>query len=384
MWNVIKTILASDTLSPHGICLLWRPELIWLHLTSDAVIGLAYFSIAIALAVFHSKRQDVNFGWVVWSFAIFIVSCGATHFFSIWTLYIPDYGAEGLVKAATALASLATAIALWPLLPKALAIPSVRQLQGSNDALRFALAERDAAMLALQDKNRELELVVNELESFSYSVSHDLRTPLRSIDGFSQIVLKNNLAQLSKEVQDYLRLIREEASRMGKLIDDLLAFSRLGRKPLTRHLVVPGGMVGQVVAEERMRAGARAVSVRVGEMPSVEADAALLRQVFVNLVSNAFKYSRMREAATVEIGCRETADEKVFFIRDNGAGFDMKYSQKLFGIFQRLHHSEDFEGTGVGLAIVQRIIVRHGGRIWAEAAPDQGAAFYFTLEPKHV
>jgi len=159
VWNAIQSILSSDTLSPHGICLLWRPELIWLHLTSDAVIGLAYFSIPIALAVFHSKRQDVNFGWVIWSFAIFIVSCGATHFFAIWTLYVPDYGAEGLVKAFTAVASLATAIALWPLLPKALAIPSVQQLQGSNDALRLALAERNAAMHALQDKNLELELV---------------------------------------------------------------------------------------------------------------------------------------------------------------------------------------------------------------------------------
>jgi light-regulated signal transduction histidine kinase (bacteriophytochrome) len=371
-------------LSPHGICLLWRPELIWLHLISDAVIGLAYFSIPVALAVFQSKRRDVNFGWVIWSFAIFIVSCGATHFFSIWTLYVPDYGAEGLLKAVTAVASLTTAIALWPLLPKALAIPSVQQLQETNDALRLALAERDSAMLALQDKNLELESVVSELEAFSYTVSHDLRAPLRSIDGFSQIVLKNNLSQLSKEVHNYLRLIRENASRMGKLIDDLLAFSRLGRQPLAKHPVRPERIVDQVVAEERLRAGARAVSVQMGEMPQVLADAALLKQVFVNLVNNAFKYTRMREAAVVEIGCGETTGEKVFFVRDNGAGFDMRYTDKLFGVFQRLHRYEEFEGTGVGLAIVQRILVRHGGRIWAEAAPGQGATFYFTVEPKHV
>ncbi len=383
MWNALRHILSSDTLSPHGICLLWRPELIWLHLTSDTIIGLAYFSIPIALAVFQSRRQDVNFGWVIWAFAIFIVSCGATHFFAVWTLYVPDYGAEGLVKAVTAIASLGTAIALWPLLPKALAIPSAAQLQLANDALRLALSERDTAMSALQAKNRELEAAVGELDAFSYSVSHDLRAPLRSIDGFSLILLKNNSSRLPPEMRNYLQLVRDNASQMGHLIDDLLAFSRFGRLTLAKQLVSTRRIADAVVAEERDRAADRSVTVTVGDLPWIQADAALLKQVFVNLVNNAFKYSRKRADAAVEIGCLEVDGEQVFFVRDNGTGFDLKYADKLFGVFQRLHRAEDFEGTGVGLAIVHRIVDRHGGRIWVETSPDQGATFFFTMEPRH-
>ena len=167
---------------------------------------------------------------------------------------------------------------------------------------------------------------------------------------------------------------------MGHLVDDLLAFSRLGRKPLSKQPVPAGPIIEQVLHDARQQTDGRSVSVSVGDLPVLWGDPALLKQVFVNLIDNAFKYTRMRPEAVIEIGSREIDGEQVLFVRDNGAGFDMKYADKLFGVFQRLHRAEDFEGTGVGLAIVQRIIQRHGGRVWAEVAVDQGATLYFTTE----
>ncbi len=221
---------------------------------------------------------------------------------------------------------------------------------------------------------------MKELDAFTYSVSHDLRAPLRAIDGFSRILLKQHGAAMPDEARDYLKLVRDNTVQMGQLVDDLLAFSRLGRKPISKQEMRPALIVEQVVGEARQHAEGRCVNVSVGKLPTVRGDPALLKQVFVNLVGNAFKYTRQRAEAEVEIGARAIDGEQVFYVRDNGVGFDMKYADKLFGVFNRLHRAEDFEGTGVGLAIVQRIIERHGGRVWADAAVDKGATFYFTTE----
>jgi signal transduction histidine kinase len=224
----------------------------------------------------------------------------------------------------------------------------------------------------------ELQAAVNELDAFCYSVSHDLRAPLRSIDGFSQILLAQHGQHLSEEAREFLQLVRDNTVQMGRLVDDLLTFARLGRRALSKQPVSAGKIVEQILQDQQQRAKGRAVDVSVGEMPQLWGDPALLRQVFVNLIDNAFKYTRMRAPAVIEIGASEIDGEQVCFVRDNGAGFDMRYADKLFGVFQRMHRAEEFEGTGVGLAIVQRIVQRHGGRVWAEAAPDRGATFYFT------
>jgi len=245
------------------------------------------------------------------------------------------------------------------------------------------ISERKRYESTLEEKNTELQAAVHELDAFSYSVSHDLRAPLRAIDGFSRILLKEYGATLSGEPREYLQYVRDNTVQMGRLIDDLLAFSRLGRKPLNRRSVPPAAIIEQVLCDARQQAPGRSVSVTVGEMPVLWGDPPLLKQVFVNLIENAFKYTRLRTEAVIEIGSRQIGGEHVFFVRDNGAGFDMEYADKLFGVFQRLHRAEDFEGTGVGLAIVQRIIQRHGGRVWAEAAVDRGATFYFTTESPH-
>jgi PAS domain S-box-containing protein len=229
------------------------------------------------------------------------------------------------------------------------------------------------------ERTAELEAANKELEAFSYSVSHDLRSPLRAVDGFSQAVLEDFAHLLPEQGRKDLQTIRSSAQRMGRLIDDLLAFSRLGRTSLKKHEINTTKLVRSVLAELGLpKEGAKA-EILVGELQVCQGDPALLNQVWVNLLSNAFKYSSNCPAPLIQVGSRLEEGETVFFVRDNGAGFDMRYAAKLFGVFQRLHRLDEFEGTGVGLAIVQRIIQRHGGRIWADAKPNAGATFHFTL-----
>jgi light-regulated signal transduction histidine kinase (bacteriophytochrome) len=257
------------------------------------------------------------------------------------------------------------------------------------------VTERKQAQERIQQLNSELEQRViertvqleaanKELEAFSYSVSHDLRAPLRAVDGFSQAVLEDYGPQLPEECRQDLQTIRNGAQKMGQLIDDLLTFSRLSRLPLSKRTVDTSKLVRSVLGDLNHQRQGRQVDVRIADLPPCQADPALLKQVWINLLSNALKYTGKRDDALVEIGCGQDKGQNVFFVRDNGTGFDMQYAHKLFGVFQRLHRAEDYEGTGVGLAIVQRVIHRHGGRVWAESKLNCGATFYFTLdgEPK--
>ncbi len=247
----------------------------------------------------------------------------------------------------------------------------------------FEAVRRQAAELERRVGERTLELVNanKELEAFSYSVSHDLRSPLRAVAGFTRILMDDHAAGLPPDVARYLGLIQSNAQKMGQLIDDLLTFSRLSKQPLKKAPFDLARISHDAYHSLESERAGKAVQFHVGELPPVVGDPVLLRQVLVNLISNALKYSRTRDPAVVEIGAQAAVDETgpVFYVRDNGVGFDMTYAAKLFGVFQRLHPADEFEGTGVGLAIVQRIIHRHGGRVWAEAAPEAGATFFFTL-----
>jgi len=225
----------------------------------------------------------------------------------------------------------------------------------------------------------ELEAANKDLEAFSSSVSHDLRGPLRAIDGFSHIVMEDYSAELPEEAKQLLTMVSGSARQMNQLIDDLLRLSRLGRQRLSRKQISLSRLVHTVLQELQRQQSERQLTIQVTDLPDCMGDESLLKQVFVNLLSNAFKYTRRKENASVEVGCRQEDGEMLYFVRDNGAGFDMQQAQKLFGVFQRLHRSDEFEGTGVGLSIAHRIIQRHGGRIWAEAEVDKGAIFYFTL-----
>ena len=258
------------------------------------------------------------------------------------------------------------------------------------EAARRELEERKRAEDEVRELNAQLERRVlqrtveleasnRELESFTYTVSHDLRAPVRGLHGFSQILLSDFADVLPEQARDYLQRIEDNARLMGELIDDLLAFSHLGRQQIRKAPVNAGAIAQQAFMELTSEGERKRIQFILDELPEVQADAVLLKQVFVNLFSNAIKFSRQRETAAIEVGSQKTDKGTAIFVRDNGAGFDMQHSGKLFGVFQRLHSYDQFEGTGVGLAIVRRIIERHGGQVWAFGELDKGATFYFTL-----
>jgi signal transduction histidine kinase len=234
----------------------------------------------------------------------------------------------------------------------------------------------------VSERTAELEAANKELEAFSYSVSHDLRAPLRHIEGFVEILVSTKGPHLDDEARRYLDTISESVRQMGRLIDDLLSFSRTARAELKKGLVELSDVVESAIRELRQEPDGREVRWEMGKLPQVDGDAALLKQVMLNLIGNALKYTRTRSPARIEIFAVPHPTEDIVAVRDNGVGFDMRYAHKLFGVFQRLHRAADFEGSGIGLANVRRILARHGGRTWADGEIDKGATFYIALPRK--
>jgi PAS domain S-box-containing protein len=231
----------------------------------------------------------------------------------------------------------------------------------------------------VRERTGQLETANKDLEAFAYSVSHDLRVPLRAIDGFSHQVLKRYEDKLDDEGKRYLNVVRDNTKKMSQLIDDILAFSRMGRLGLSVSEVNMEELVHAVFEELKPTLAERELTIEIKPLPLCHGDPSMLRQVLVNLLGNAIKFSRPKDAALIEVGGYAEGAENIYYIKDNGAGFDMQYADKLFGVFQRLHGVAEFEGTGIGLAIVKRVITRHGGRVWAEGKVDEGATFYFSL-----
>jgi PAS domain S-box-containing protein len=259
-------------------------------------------------------------------------------------------------------------------------------METSNDITERKRWEQEISTLneELSKRSAQLESSNKELEAFAYSISHDLRAPLRHMAGFTELLKKNTASVLNEKNQRYVTVILESAKRMGDLIDDLLAFSRIGRAETRKTMVSLEQLVQEVLTEVRRDAVGRYIEWKVGALPAVYGDRSMLRVAFVNLIANAVKFTRTRARAEIEVGYTDQSPHQVVvFVRDNGVGFDMKYANKLFGVFQRLHPAEEFEGTGIGLATVQRIVHRHGGRVWAEGLVDQGATFLFSLSNSH-
>jgi PAS domain S-box-containing protein len=254
-------------------------------------------------------------------------------------------------------------------------------LETSNDITERKRREQEIQELnqELARRSAELETTNKELEAFAYSVSHDLRAPLRHMAGYSELLQKKVSAVLDEKGKHYIAMILDSAKRMGNLIDDLLTFSRIGRAETQKTLVNLSQLAKETISEVRPETEGRNIAWKVGPLPDLYGDRSMLRLVLINMISNAVKFTRTRKEAEIEIGCADgSGDDLVVFVRDNGVGFDMRYANKLFGVFQRLHQADAFEGTGIGLATVQRIIHRHGGKVWAEGAVGQGATFYFS------
>ncbi|TAJ96777.1 MAG: hypothetical protein EPO39_19845 [Candidatus Manganitrophaceae bacterium] len=288
-------------------------------------------------------------------------------------------------------ALMAALLALLSVFVMSVIVSQIARIIGG--AIDRANAERKAAEAEVRALNLDLERRVDErtgqleaankeLEAFSYSVSHDLRAPLRHISGFAEMLKENEGERLDEKSRRYIDTILKSTHKMGNLIDDLLLFSRTAKTEMRIGRVRLDSLVREVIRELQPDLDGREIAWTIGPLPEVEGDAALLRQVWANLIGNAVKYTRTRPRADIEIGVTSGKEERIFFVRDNGAGFDPRYAGKLFGVFQRLHRSDEFEGTGIGLANVRRIVHRHGGRTWGEGEVDQGATFYFSLPKK--
>jgi len=348
---------SSGQFLPHGHCYMGSPGVLWINVIADLLIAMAYFTIPFALLYIARRRRDLRFDWLVLSFGIFLIACALTHVMNVWNVWHANYWLEALVKLLTAAASVPTALLLWRFLPAILLLPSQRQLRDANESLARA--------------NRELE-------AFTASVSHDLRSPLTTIAGQAGL-LELSLPDATDEQKRRLLRIQNSVRQMSELIEALLVLSRISRQTLHREIVDVSALAESIVQDMRQKDPARNVEVVIQPNMAVHGDRRLVGDLFQNLIGNAWKFTSKTAAARIELGQSDSGSLATLFIRDNGAGFDMAYEQKLFKPFQRLHGASDFDGSGVGLATVARIIDRHGGRIWAEGKPNEGAVFYFTL-----
>jgi light-regulated signal transduction histidine kinase (bacteriophytochrome) len=350
-----------------------------LHLISDALIMISYYSIPVALVYFVRKRKGLEFHWMFICFAVFIMACGTSHLMDIVTIWYPMYWLSGTIKAITAIASITTAYLLINQIPFALALPSPAALEVINKQLRREIAERKEIEQTLHQKNLELATLNTELEAFSYSVSHDLRGPLRSMDGFSLALLEDYSDKLDADGQDALHRIRAASQRMGRLIDDMLRLSQVTRVEVKEELIDLSILASRIANTVQSEQPERLVEWIIDDHMTLFADKSLTQIVMQNLIENAWKFTSKTDRAVIKIGVIDRPEGKTYFVADNGAGFDMLHVDQLFGAFHRLHHVADFPGTGIGLAIVQRIIHRHDGRIWVEAKQNEGATFFFTV-----
>jgi light-regulated signal transduction histidine kinase (bacteriophytochrome) len=348
---------------PHGMCFLWTPGVLWMHVIADVAIALAYFAIPFVLLYIRSRRRDLPFDWLVVCFGIFIIACGLTHLMDVWNIWHTEYWIEGVMKLITAIASVPTAIALWRAIPDILELPSQKQLRDANESLARA--------------NRELE-------QFTASVSHDLRSPLTTIAGQAGLLELSLDKTANEEQRRRLQRITTSVKQMSELIDALLVLSRISHHTLHRELIDVTAIVERLFADLQEKDPRRQVEFAIQPDMTVYGDRRLLTDMFANLVANAWKFTSKTSQARVEVGQTLQGDVATIHVRDNGAGFDMNYAQKLFKPFQRLHGVTEFEGSGVGLATAARIIDRHGGRIWAEGKPNAGAVFHFTIPAQPV
>jgi PAS domain S-box-containing protein len=504
MQSLINFFGASGFI-PHGYCLTWSSWLLWLHVLSDALIVLAYYSIPLSLVYFIRQRKDLPYPWLFALFGLFIVACGTTHLFSIITVWIPLYWLDGMVKAVTAAISVVAALLMFRVIPRALMLRSPAQLEvelrerkqnelelrkfkaiieSTDDAIisksltgiieswnhgaekmfgytakeaigrpmtmlippdrlkeetdilsRISRGEqidhfetvrcrKDGRLLdisttispildedgnvigaskiarditarkqaeeKIKELNQNLELRVTErtaqleasgkdMEDFNYNISHDLRAPLRAINGFSKILQEEYVDRLDDEGRRQLSVICDNAQKMGELIDGLLAFSRIGRVETECSTINMQNLVTDVWEELKPDMTVRNVHLELRDLPPAEGDATMMHQVVFNLLSNAVKFTKHNADTRIEVGGQTGERETIYHVKDNGVGFNMQYADKLFGVFLRLHGMDEFEGTGIGLAIVKRIIAKHGGRVWAEGQPNEGATIYFAL-----
>ncbi|GAB1545202.1 hypothetical protein NUACC21_78780 [Scytonema sp. NUACC21] len=402
---------------PHGHCYLWKPELVSLHVLSDVLIALAYYSIPLTLVYFVRQREDVPFKSIFLLFGAFIVSCGTTHIMELWTLWYPMYWLSGTIKAVTALVSFYTAITLIPLVPQALALPSPAQLEAANKALQKENVERQKAEQELrrykehleelvqqrtnelekankqlqqeivqrqqsQDKMakllKEVESINKELNDFAYIVSHDLKAPLRGITTLSQWLLEDYSDRLDKQGQEFINLLINRVQKMHNLIEGILQYSRVARVKEEIQQIDLDRLVTDVI--ELLNPSNNIQIEVVSQLPVVYFEKTKIEQVFQNLLSNAIKFTDKSKGKII-IECTDNNLFWQFSVTDNGQGIEEQNFDKIFHIFQKLSSLDNnSDGSGIGLALVKKIVEMYDGKIWVESEVGKGSTFFFTLK----
>lgn len=359
-------------------------------ITADLLVFTAYTSIPLLLLYFVNKKRDTAFSKLFWLFAAFIFACGVSHLLDVVMFWWPAYRLNALEKFLTGIISWVTVFTLIPIIPEALKLKSAAtlekeieerkkvesQLRDLNLNLEQIVEERTQA---LKNKARQLVATNKELETFSYSVSHDLKAPLRKIEQFSDLILTNQPQALPDELKLYLERISANVGEMRELIEELLRFSKVANSEPQKAPINLSELSKQILADLQTQEPDRQAEFIIANNLQTEADPVLIKTVLQNLLGNAWKYTSKQQHTRIEFGMQNGNDPVTFYVRDNGIGFDMKYQDNLFKPFQRLHSKSDFPGTGIGLASVQRIINRHDGQVWAEGEPGAGATFFFTL-----
>lgn len=392
MLDSMSHAVSSSGFMPHGYCFLWTPGLLWTHVLSDLIIAASYFSIPFALWHLAQKRPDLPFRWAFVLFGVFVMACGTTHLFSIWNIWYADYWQESWVKVLTAATSVLTAILLWPLIPRALAIPSQQQLAQAIQNLEHEVAQRKRIELELRQSNAELEQhrtqlseltrdlkrSNTDLEQFAYAASHDLQEPLRMVTGYLGLVEQRLQDKLDTETRDFMAFATDGARRMQGLIQAILEYSRIGTRGVAPSPVDSAAAFNDALHLLQGQISQTRAEVTARHLPRVLADPTQLTQLFQNLIGNAIKFCKA-SPPQVRIEARRESGHWRFSVTDNGIGIAPEYRERVFGIFQRLHTRREFPGAGIGLSLCKRIVERHGGTIGVEPAPGGGSVFWFTL-----
>ena len=406
----------SENFIPHGHCYLWQPELVWLHILSDSLIAVSYYSIPLMLLYFVRKREDVPFKGIFLLFGAFIVFCGTTHIMEVWTLWHPVYWLSGAIKAFTAIISFYTALTLIPLVPQALALPSPAQLEAANQALQDENAKRKRVEQELREYKECLEELVEqrtaelakaneqlqqeiihkqqsqdkmakllkqlkstnqELNDFAYVVSHDLKAPLRGISSLSEWLLADYADQFDDEGNSLVNLLIGRVKRMHSLIDGILQYSRVGRIQEESRQVNLNDVVTEVVA--LLLSPMENIQIEItNELPIISCEKTRIEQVFQNLLSNAIKFMD-KPQGKITVTCTEENGYWKFSVADNGPGIDKQHFARIFQIFQKLPNDQESDSTGIGLSLVKKIVDMYGGKVWVESEVGQGSVFFFTF-----
>ena len=389
---MLDFLFSDGGFSPHAYCLAWNEPLLYTHIVSDLLIAVSYFSIPAVILVFLRRRKDPSLHGPAMLFVTFISACGLTHVLGILTMFEPYYGLQGMMKLFTGVVSFVTALILWKILPAALNVPSPSALMRALDEKEAEIAERERAehelarkKLELDQKVEELTAANSELNEFAYAASHDLKSPANTLSLWLSEFAADYKEQLDADAAESIEEVSRIVDRMRQLVEDILSYSRVVNSDLSNmEAICIDEMIDDITSDMRENIRAVDADIVVGDLPPIVGHPLLLRVLFNNLMSNALKFHQPGRKLKIELSSVQTADGYVLSFKDNGIGIEPEHHERIFSMFKRLHHPEEYEGTGLGLALCRRAVKSHGGMIEVRSTVGKGTEFLITLSTEVV